>query len=106
MRGQKEAIEAEAKEKVADIKANLLKLEAWLKEKMDADGETSKKTAFGTAFITTTDFAQVGDWDAVLGFIQKNEAWDMLEKESVRQQCVATLKPTKLFPMVLIMAHE
>ena len=59
LRGQKEAIEAEAKEKVADIKANLLKLEAWLKEKMDADGETSKKTAFGTAFITTTDFAQV-----------------------------------------------
>ena len=72
LRSQKEAIESETKEKVADIKANLLKLEAWLKEKMDADGETSKKTPFGTAFITTTDFAQVGDWDAVLGFIQKN----------------------------------
>ena len=80
LRGQKEAIESETKEKVADIKANLLKLEAWLKEKMDAEGETSKKTPFGTAFITTTDFAQVGDWDAVLDFIKNNEAWDMLEK--------------------------
>ena len=70
LRGEKEAIEAETKEKVAGIKANLLKLEAWLKEKMDADGETSKKTASGTAFITTTDFAQVGDWDAVLSFIK------------------------------------
>ena len=80
LRGQKEAIESEAKEKVAGIKANLLKLEAWLKNKMDAEGETSKKTPFGTAFITTTDFAQVGDWDAVLNFIKNNEAWDMLEK--------------------------
>ena len=80
LRAKKEAIEAEAKEKVVEIKANLLKLEAYLKEKMDAEGETSKKTPFGTAFITTTDFAQVGDWDATLSFIKENEAWDMLEK--------------------------
>lgn len=79
-RKQKDDIEAEAKEKVIGIKANLLKLEAWLKEKMDADGETQKKTPSGTAFITTTDFANVADWDAVLAFIQENEAWDMLEK--------------------------
>ena len=44
------------------------------------NGETSKKTDSGTAFITTTDFAQVADWDAILGFIKKNEAWGMLEK--------------------------
>jgi hypothetical protein len=80
LRAKKEAIESEAKEKVVEIKANLLKLEAYLKEKMDAEGETSKKTPFGTAFITTTDFAQVGDWDATLSFIKENEAWDMLEK--------------------------
>ena len=47
---------------------------------MDADGETQKKPPSGTAFITTTDFANVADWDAVLAFIQENEAWDMLEK--------------------------
>ena len=41
LRGQKEAIESEAKEKVAGIKANLLKIDAWLKNKMDAEGETS-----------------------------------------------------------------
>lgn len=80
LRAKKEAIESEAKEKVVEIKANLIKLEAYLKEKMDAEGETSKKTPFGTAFITTTDFAQVGDWDATLSFIKENEAWDMLEK--------------------------
>lgn len=43
LRGQKEAIESEAKEKVAGIKANLLKLEKWLKEKMDAEGRLLRR---------------------------------------------------------------
>ena len=80
LRGQKDAIQNEAKEKVKAIQEKLMKLEAWLKDKMDAEGETSKKTISGTAFITTTDFANVADWDATLSFIQDNEAWDMLEK--------------------------
>ena len=49
---------------------------------MDASGETQKKTPSGTAFITTVDFANVAEWDAVLDFIKENEAWDMLEKLS------------------------
>lgn len=80
LRSKKEAIEAETKEKVADVKANMAKIEAWLKEKADADGVTSFKTDHGTAFLTTTDFANVADWDAVLDFIRKEEAFDMLEK--------------------------
>ena len=98
LRGQKEAIESEAKEKVADIKANLLKLEAWLKEKMDADGETSKKTASGTAFITTTDFANVADWDAVLSYIKDNEAWDMLERRVSKRAVRGYIEANKTVP--------
>jgi hypothetical protein len=56
------------------------KLEAWIKEQADVQGVTSFKTKHGTAFLTTTDYANVGDWDAVLGFIRENEAFDMLEK--------------------------
>ena len=80
LRSQKEAIEAETKDKVAEVKASMAKIEAWLKEKADADGVTSFKTDHGTAFLTTTDFANVADWDAVLDFIRKEEAFDMLEK--------------------------
>lgn len=80
LRGQKDAIQHEAKEKVKEIQIKLVKLESWLKEKMDAEGETSKKTPNGTAFITTTDYANVSDWDATLSFIKSNDAWDMLEK--------------------------
>lgn len=80
LREQKSAIEAETKEKVSTIKAKLEKLEAWIKTKADAEGVTSFKTKHGTAFLTTTDYASVADWDAVLGFIKDNEAYNMLEK--------------------------
>ena len=80
LRSQKDAVEAEIKERVDTIKADMAKLEAWLKAKLDADGLTSFKTEYGTAFLTTTDFANVDDWDAVLRFIREEEAYDMLEK--------------------------
>lgn len=80
LRDQKAAIEGEVKEKVAAIKTKMEKLESWIKEKADAEGVTSFKTKHGTAFLTTTDYANVADWDAVLTFIQENGAYDMLEK--------------------------
>ncbi len=80
LRSQKEAIEAEAKDRVSGIKAKMEKLEAWIKEQADTQGVTSFRTKHGTAFLTTTDYANVADWDAVLGFIRENEAFDMLEK--------------------------
>ncbi len=80
LRLQKESMEAEVKDRVSVIKAKMEKLEAWIKEQADLQGVTSFKTKHGTAFLTTTDYANVGDWDAVLDFIRTQEAYDMLEK--------------------------
>jgi hypothetical protein len=80
LRSEKEIVEATIKEDLDKIKTAMAKLEAWLKAKLDADGLTSFKTDHGTAFLTTTDFANVDDWDAVLRFIREEEAYDMLEK--------------------------
>lgn len=80
LREQKAVIEAEAKQKVAAFVAKMDKLEAWIKEQADAQGVTSFKTKHGTAFLTTTDYANIADWDAVLNYIRENEAYDMLEK--------------------------
>lgn len=80
LRRKKEALESQVKEDLAEIKAKMTKLESWLMQKADEDGVTSFKTAAGTAFVTTTDFANVADWDAVLTFIKNHEAFDMLEK--------------------------
>lgn len=80
LRAQKQQIEHKAKEDVAVIEANMDKLEAWLKLKAEETGVTSFKTDNGTAFLTTVDFANVADWDAVLGYIKTEGAYDMLEK--------------------------
>ena len=80
LREKKALVEATIKEELDKIKADMTKLEAFLKAKLDADGLTSFKTEYGTAFLTTTDFANVEDWDAVLRFIREEDAFDMLEK--------------------------
>jgi hypothetical protein len=80
LRNQKELLEAQTKDKVDAIKVKLMKMEAWFKEQMDLQGVKSFKTNHGTAFLSTTDFAQVSDWDAVLEFIKQHDAYDMLEK--------------------------
>ena len=79
-RNKKEALEAEIKDQVKELKDKMAKLEAWIKTKADAEGVTSFKTAHGTAFVTTNDYANVGDWDAVLAFVKENDAYDLLEK--------------------------
>jgi len=80
LRTQKEIAEREVKEQVEGIKLKMAKLEAWIQAKSDETGVKSFKTDAGTAFMSTSDFASVGDWDAVMDFIKTNEAWDMLNK--------------------------
>ncbi len=98
LRDQKATIEAEVKDKVSSIRAKMEKLEAWIKEKADAEGVTSFKTKHGTAFLTTTDYANVADWDAVLNFIQENQAFDMLEKRVSKTAVRGYIDQTKAVP--------
>lgn len=80
LRDKKAEIEAEVKDKVAEIKEKMVKLESYLKTKMDENGLTSFKSDHGTAFLTTTDYANVADWDEVVQFIKDNDAYDLFEK--------------------------
>lgn len=80
LRDKKESMEAAVKEQTKTLKEQMEKLEAWIKDQADVQGVTSFKTKHGTAFLTTSDYANVADWDAVLNFIRENEAFDMLEK--------------------------
>ena len=80
LRAKKSQIEAEAKDKVAEIKEVMEKIEGWLQRQADAQGVTSFKTKAGTAFLTTSDFASVADWDAVLQWVVDQNAFDMFER--------------------------
>jgi|TARA_Y100000004_G_scaffold16707_1_gene17318 hypothetical protein len=98
LRNKKEAIESETKEKVKGIKDNMAKLEGWIKEQADKQGVKSFKTDHGTAFLTTTDFAQVADWDAVLDYIKSNDAFDMLEKRVSKTAVRGYIEKNKTVP--------
>lgn len=80
LRNEKEAIDNEAKAKTDLIKEKLSKIEAWIKTQADAMGVSSFKSVHGTAFLGTSDFASVADWDAVLNFIKANDAYDLLNR--------------------------
>ncbi len=98
LRSQKEAIEAQMKEQSAVIKAKMEKLESWIKEQADVQGVTSFKTKHGTAFLTTTDYANVADWDAMLAFVRENEAYDLFEKRVSKTAVRGYIEQTKAVP--------
>ena len=98
VRAQKDAIEAKAKADVEELKAKLGKFEAWLQAKADETGVKSFKTDYGTAFLTTSDFANVADWDAVLNFIKTNDAYDMLERRVSKTAVRSYLDANKAVP--------
>jgi hypothetical protein len=98
LRERKAAIEAEVKEQLEAVKTDMAKLEAWLMKKLDEDGLTSFKTDHGTAFLTTTDFANVEDWDATLKFIIENKAYDMLQRRVSKDAVRAHIDDTKEVP--------
>lgn len=76
---QVSTIEAEAKNKVNELKVKRSTLEAWLAKKSLEEGVDSFKSAqYGTVFWTTTAFCSVADWDATFKYIQDNKAWELL----------------------------
>lgn len=98
LRRVKEQIEAESKTKVDELKVKMMKLEAWIKEQADLQGVTSFKTKHGTAFLTTVDYANVADWDAIKKFIIENEAYDMLEKRVAKLAVRGYIEQHKAVP--------
>lgn len=80
LRKAKDDLEKSIEEQVKAIELKMVKMESWIKEQADAQGVTSFKTKHGTAFLSTTDYATVADWDSVLSFIQENGSFEMLNK--------------------------
>lgn len=98
LRAQKDAIDAKAKQEVADIKAKIEKLEAYLKLRLDAQQLTQFKCDSGTVFLTTTDYANVADWDATLEFIKENNRFDLLNKAVNKTAVRSFIEESKAVP--------
>lgn len=98
LRNKKADLEADVKEQVQAVKDKMTKLESYLKVKMDEAGLTSFKSDHGTAFLTTTDYANVADWDEVVQFIKDNEAYDLFEKRVSKMAVRGYIEQNKTVP--------
>lgn len=79
LRDRKSVLKAEYDGKVAKIDEVMDRVEAALLKYFDEIGVENVKTKAGTAYKSTRTSATVADWDSFLGFVQQQEAWEMLE---------------------------
>lgn len=99
LRRQKEQIEADTKAKLAPINADMLLIEKYLKQIMDERGITQiKSSKFGTAFLTTSDYANVENWDSLLQFIVENNRYEMLQKAVTKTAVREFIQEQKAVP--------
>lgn len=70
----------ELKKRIESIEEVQKKIEDWLLGQLQSQGLQDVKTAHGTAYIAVKESVTVGDWDAALGWIKENGAWEYLNK--------------------------
>lgn len=68
-----EAVAAEIKEKESAVEAHLM-------NNFDKSGLDGAKGKFGLATLKHSTVADVTDWPTFYAYIQKNKAWDLLQK--------------------------
>lgn len=75
-----------------ETKADLDRLEMWLRKQAKAQGVTSFQTPAGTAYQTTKSHVRIGDWDVFSKFIMDNNLLHCMEKRPAK---LATLEVMK-----------
>jgi hypothetical protein len=99
LRNKKEQLEAQVKDDIKAIKTKMDKIEAFIKRKADTDGVTNYKVnGVGTAFLQTTDYANVSSWDDTLKFIKENDAYEMLERRVAKKAVREYIEENKTVP--------
>src|ERR1700756_3049009 len=83
---------------MAPINDNLYKLGLWLQKTLQETGQTSAKTAAGTAFLQTDMSVAIEDWERILQFIQANDLWAMLERRVSKSVVTEYIESTKQVP--------
>jgi hypothetical protein len=79
LRHTAEAINEEAKKKVAAIKASMADLETWFALKAKEEGLETIPTSFGTAYWSTHSTASVAAPDVFKEFVISTQSFDLIE---------------------------
>lgn len=93
-RDAKEQIKRITTEWSAPIDGLMTVIESKFKEMLDATGQESAKTASGTVYKTLRTSAKVADWNVLLAYIIKHDAYDLLTKNVSKDAAKARMEET------------
>lgn len=79
VRDKKSQLKAEYEQAASKLTELQDKIEALLLHRFSEMGVDSMKTPHGTAYTSRSVSATVGDWDAFIGFVKANGAYELLE---------------------------
>lgn len=82
LRDKKAEIKAKYDAEVEAIDAAMNRVENYLLKLMTELGVESIRTSAGTPYVSRRTSATVADWDAFLGWVQRNGEWSMLERRA------------------------
>jgi len=72
------------RKKIVDL---MTLIENQIMSALDATGQESARTEFGTASITVRHYASCDDPDAFVGFVRENDAWELMERRAASIPC-------------------
>lgn len=73
-------------DQISELKALQAKCEQWMLNKLDEDGETSKKTPHGTVYVKVSESVTVADKDVFFNWVKDNDAWHFMEVRSAKSE--------------------
>lgn len=93
-RDQKEAIKRQYAEDVSVPESFMKRIESRLLELLADTGQESAKTKFGTAYKKPALSAKVADWNVLIDYIKRNDAYDLLVKNVAKDAVKARIDET------------
>jgi hypothetical protein len=91
-------IDAQADKAKQIHKQRMATCEAWISEQAKQDGLTTVPTKHGTAYWSTHHTATVSSRDLFLDYVQKMNAWDLLETRASKKAVQSLVDATGLPP--------
>lgn len=96
LRDEKERLKREFTDQTEDLDAGMKRIEAELHRCLQESGLENFGSKRGTVYKVKKTFANVADWNVLLGYIRETESFDLLTKAVSKEAVVSRIEETGL----------
>jgi len=98
LREAKEKLVRSQKEQLAPINEAMYKLQLFVQQQLQEQGQTNTRTTSGSAFLQTDTSVTADDFQATLAWIREKDMWAMLEQRVSKSVVVDYVETTQEIP--------